>query len=114
MTSGIAKRTGGNLHSGSADIPSMRIAQTVGAVVLVIAIGFGGGNGKDRYRIMYFSRVSATKLRGRRVTLGSIEGICKEISTAFDHMEGNCRHLGLFVHPIYGNQKDDFEPFRFF
>ena len=54
MGSGIAKRNGGNLHSGGADVPIMRIAQTAGAVVLVIVIGFGGGNSQDRNRIRYF------------------------------------------------------------
>tara|TARA_B100000700_G_C14607517_1_gene652030 strand:+ start:212 stop:454 length:243 start_codon:yes stop_codon:yes gene_type:complete len=44
MGSGVAKRNGGNLHSGTADVPVTRIAQIAGAVVLVIAIGFGGGN----------------------------------------------------------------------
>ena len=73
MSSGIAKRTGGNLHSGGADVPVMRIAQAAGAVVLIIAIGFGGGNRNHRYRVRYFSRILATKLR--EVPLGSIEDV---------------------------------------
>ena len=57
MSSGIAKRNGGNLHSGTTDVPVTRVVQIAGAVVLVIAIGFGGGNRQDRYRIRYVSRV---------------------------------------------------------